>query len=1635
MLDQPRTSKSDFLRRGGEMAERIQRYDWSSTPIGAIDTWSQSLRTTVGLLLNNRFPMLLWWGDQYISIYNDAYIPVLGSKHPWGLGKPVRECWSEIWHILQPLIDAPYKGGESTWMEDFPLQINRNGYMEETHFTVAYSPVPDESKPSRIGGVLATVHEITEKVISERALTTLREIGTVALEDRSLDKIYHNVAQALGKNNKDFPFVLIYKITNDGKNVEVVSSAGIDKKQEVFPEKIDIFKPTDITKEFCLAFQQNKVVVSDIKAEDKSLPKGGWEEAPHQFVYLPISAAFGKHPYCIISAALNPFRKFDETFKQFCQLISDRVSNEINKALAFEEETKRARALEEIDRAKTIFFSNISHEFRTPLNLILSPLEELLHQPTGNLSTNEKQTLETTHRNAMRLLRLVNTLLDFSSIESGRQQTHFSRINIAKLTKNLVSYFESLIEKAGLKLIVNAQAIDQPVYVDKQMWEKIVFNLLSNAYKYTLEGSITVEIHPEKDQVVFRVKDTGVGIPQDELPKIFERFHRVQNAAGRTYEGTGIGLPLTKELVEMHQGTITAESELGKGSVFTVKIPIGKEHIAVNQINKTKTGSNGSDLTITMDEIDLLQNHSDTLSLEESPKDNDLPTVMIVDDSADMRTHLRSLLVKKFNITTAANGKDALKKIKDAAPDIVLTDIMMPVMDGITLLKELKSNKSTSNIPVILLTARAGEESLIVGFETAADDYLVKPFSSKELIARISAQIRTHQLRMEAQTQLQTIFRQTPVAISILNGMDFKYTMLNTAAQHLINRTEEEVIGKPLKEVFPELEAQGFLKIFRQVLTSGERFLANEKAVTLDFQNNGKPERRYINFSVDPITNTDGKVESIMIIAMDVSEQVEARVKIEESALRNSTLAAIVQSSEDAIISKSLDGIVTSWNPGAEKLFGFSADEIIGQPISKLIPPDRLYEEPEILRKIEQGKKVDHFQTKRLDKNGNLLHISLSISPIRNSEGIIIGAAKIARNITSEKVAEEKLKESEERFRMLVDNMMQLAWTCDELGNVTWYNKRWLDYTGMSFDDMQGWDWSKVHHPEHIQRVIDSVKKSAVTGEPWEDTFPLRGKDGKYRWFLSRAFPVRNQDGEIISWFGTNTDIEEQRNFAEKLEEKVKKRTRELSKQKDFIETIVNSTPDLVAAYDTEARIIAFNKACENALNIKREEVLGKIVTDAFPALKGSKSEKDLARALKGETIHNASYQSPVSNKYFENFISPLKDESGTIYGAVAIAHDITEVVKSTERIKQSEEKFNNLFHLSPLALSLLEFPSGTFIMVNEAFEELLGYSSDELIGRNSSELMLLDRKDREKIIAKLNETGSYKNIEATLKSKTKNEIPILASSQIIDIAGKKYYLNAITDITDRKKAEREIEIKSDFLEKMNKELESFTYISSHDLQEPLRKIQTFAGRIIEKEKDKLSETGKDYLKRMSSAATRMQTLLKDLLAFSRLNTTERKFESTRLNTLIDEVASDFKEAMDDDKATLEVGKMCEIKIIPFQIRQLFQNLISNSLKFAKPDQPPHITISSKTMPTPKSLSIAAKSVCHITYKDNGIGFEPQYSEKIFQVFQKLHGKDEFAGTGIGLAIVKKIVDIHHGHIHAESKLGMGASFHIYLPA
>ncbi|MGA8399667.1 MAG: ATP-binding protein [Stellaceae bacterium] len=739
------------------MRPLIYGKDWSKTPIGAIEQWSPTLKTIVDFLLANRFPHLLWWGPEYISIYNDAYRPILGTKHPWALGLPFREVWPEIQAVLTPLIDAPFNGGPATWMEDIPLEINRYGFPEETHFTIAYSPVPDDTAPRGIGGVLATVHEITEKIVGERRIAALRDLGVDV--GRTAEEACTLAARALQSHDKDIPFALIYLL--DGGEMRLVATMGVPGN-----EAAETIRPVDGAGGWPFAEVLSRgaaITIEKLTTVMASPPPGPWSDPPQSAVVLPLRSSANQPLAGFLIAGVSPRLRLDDQYRDFLNLVAAQVSAAIANARAYQEERKRAEALAEIDRAKTLFFSNVSHEFRTPLSLIIGPITNALDNAKGLAGTQ----LELAHRNSLRLLKLVNSLLDFSRIEAGRAEAAYVATDLSHLTAELASNFRSACERAGLRLSVDCPPLSGPVHVDRDMWEKIVLNLVSNAFKFTFDGGIEVAVGEAGGFAELVVRDTGVGIPRPEIGRLFERFYRIEGQRGRTHEGSGIGLALVQELVKLHGGTIEVDSAVGRGTVFTVRVPLGTAHLPSNAAGaqpRLVSTSVRADAFV-HEALRWLPGEPDAGfgaldEAEETEVSAELRgggRVLLADDNADMREYIRRLLGARCEVRTVADGRAALHDIREHRPNLVLADIMMPDMDGFELLREIRGDAALQDIPVILLSARAGEESRVQGLAAGANDYLVKPFAARELIARVSANLELARVRSEATAALREL--------------------------------------------------------------------------------------------------------------------------------------------------------------------------------------------------------------------------------------------------------------------------------------------------------------------------------------------------------------------------------------------------------------------------------------------------------------------------------------------------------------------------------------------------------------------------------------------------------------------------------------------------------------------------------------------------------------------------------------------------------------------------------------------------------------------------------------------------------------------------------------------------------------
>lgn len=886
-------------------------------------------------------------------------------------------------------------------------------------------------------------------------------------------------------------------------------------------------------------------------------------------------------------------------------------------------------------------------------------------------------------------------------------------------------------------------------------------------------------------------------------------------------------------------------------------------------------------------------------------------------------------------------------------------------------------------------------------------------------------------VQLDFQQAIFNFFRQASGIFCVLKGPEYIFELANPSFLHFVG--QRELIGKTMREVLPELKEQGFFEILDRVYTSKISYSNAEMPLSFT-QADGTKKETYGNFTFQPVLNPGGEVVGIILSGYDITEQVNALKKVEELEARMrlavaasnlgiydynmltgevlaseamheifglsgqqhieaylktvqlgenaedremiykkaietgnlnyqfcitladgekkwvethanvyydkegkpvrllgtvkditntknaeekmAMLAAIVESSDDLILSKSLDGVVKSWNDAGERIMGYKAHEMIGQHISKLIPPDRLQEEDEIISRLKRGERIEHFETRRVRKDGTTIDISLTISPVKNTKGETIGASKIARDVTAQKLNERLISENEERLKVLIEASDLGTWELNPVTSEMSYSPRYLEIFGYGRDaSLSHPDLVNHLHPED-RPIRDMAFKEAYKNGVLAYVSRIIWNDKSVHWIEAKGKVFYDEDNKPYRLLGTVRDVTNEMNYQKELETREQK-----------FRLLADSMPQHIWTSDAEGNMNYFNQSITDYSGMTAEEL----------------GHDGWLKLLRDEEKEEAT----------ENWLDAVAE--GELFNAEHLfrRHDGQYRWQLTRAVPQKDD-------------------DGNVVM-------WVGTSTDVHDWKLSTDAL-----------------------EEQVKHRT-----------------------------------QQLEDSNEELSKLNNELAQFAYVASHDLQEPLRKIQTFSARIQEIEKNNLSDKGKDYFNRLQNASKRMQQLILDLLAYSRANTAERHFENVDLNSMIEGIQEQLREVILQKNAVIASAKLPTMSCVRYQFEQLFTNLMTNALKFAKADVNPHISISYEVVPgnTIDETNIEKSlDYHHISFKDNGIGFEPEYNEAIFQVFKRLHGKDEYPGTGIGLAIVKKIVENHEGFISASGEIGVGSVFEMYFP-
>jgi signal transduction histidine kinase len=805
------------------------------------------------------------------------------------MGLGASETFAESWHIIGPMFDG-VMAGNAVGAEDWMLPLDRHGYLEECYFTFSYAPIRGEN--GLVAGVHVTVSETTTRVLHERRLRTLAALAANAAEAKVEAQAWAGSTEALAKNVEDLPFFMSYALDADGVTASLMGSS-LPAASSLAPQKISLTESDSSWPLGPAAAQKQPLLVTDVQARFGQVAGAKWPEPVQHALLLPIARPGLPAPYGFLVVGVSPRRALDAQYRDFFSMVAEHLGTAIANSRALAEEKQRSEALAEIDRAKTAFFSNISHEFRTPLTLTLGPQEDALESPTGTLGAAD---LQTVHRNTLRLLKLVNSLLDFARVQSGRASATFEPADLAALTSDLASAFRSAIERGGLRFEVDCPPLPEPVFVDREMWEKIVLNLLSNAFKFTFEGTIRISQRLAGDHVVLEVRDSGVGIPEHELLKVFERFHRVEGARARTQEGSGIGLALVQDLVALHHGTIEVTSPPGQGTTFTIKLRRGSAHLPPSHLVKEASALDAA--RIAKPYVAEALRWAPTASAgSAAPTEGVAPRahVLLADDNADMRDYLTRLLGQRWSVEAVADGQQALAAVRRRRPELVVTDVMMPNLDGFGLLRALRAEEATRFLPVIALSARAGEESRVEGLRAGFNDYLVKPFSARELVVRVEAQLARVEVRAVAELhhrRLTNDIVNAPVGIAILRGPTHLFEFANSSYRKLV--ADREVEGKTIREAFPDLAGQGIYEMLDGVFTTGEPVIMRSRRLVMVRQDNGIAEERFFDWVYQPMRDENGEMDGVVVVVFEVTELASARREAEAANRAKDEFMAIL---------------------------------------------------------------------------------------------------------------------------------------------------------------------------------------------------------------------------------------------------------------------------------------------------------------------------------------------------------------------------------------------------------------------------------------------------------------------------------------------------------------------------------------------------------------------------------------------------------------------------------------------------------------------------------------------------------------------------------------------------------------------
>lgn len=1448
-----------FIEGGGEMGDQIRKKNWDRTPLGDPKSWPTILKNMISMILDNPIGMYIAWGKEYTQIYNDGYRAILDTTdHSHALGLSPKETFPEMWHIIESIFEKVMTGIPVA-ITDFMFPLNRKGVLDICHFDFSCSPIRVEN--GQVGGILMTIIETTNKRKAEDQLKESNIQLNFALEAAQLGTFDLNpITNEFTANERlkrwfelpsdnNIPLNNIIEKISEKDQERVIKTLQESLEYPIDSKFDEIFTITNykLNKDIILhakgqtwfndeqvAFRLNGIVedITERTLADRKISESG-QSLRNIILEAPIGI-------CVMDADTLVSEIVNEQFIDIAGKTYDEIVGKPYWVTFAEARKYYENALKSVIETGKPYFAN-----EVEITLVRHGKEDSIYVTFVYAPLKDKDD---------KVVKIAVWVVDNTKQVHARQKVVQSESNLKLMIHQAPMAIAIFRDQDHKVEIANSHALEIWGRTEEQVIGKSIF---SSMPELLAQGIKDILDDVNNSNVRFAINELPVEILRNgKLETVYIKFsyEPLYNSEDKIDGIMAIGFDVTSQVLSRKKAeeseqsirtlienapfpigvytgdemriTLANQSIMdawGKGNnvigqLYTDILPeFNNQHIFEQIRNVQKTGNpfhaknkkveiikggkkktfyfnysftplfdaSGKVFGVMNTAAEVTELNEAKLKIEESEKRfrnsvRQAPMGIAIFRGSN---YVAELANRNYLMLVDKVEEEFLNKpLFEVLPETKKT--ILPLFDEL-----MQTGHAINSTELTVTLERQGKK------EDAFFNLVYHPLKEENgdisgimvVAIEVTETVKARHLLEQSEKHFRNMVMQSPIPMTILRGEDFIIESANTAmCEKLWRKKRNTVIGRSLLEVFPELKEQKYLALLAKVFKTGITHREEESIAFV--QGDDGTKKFYLDFEYSALYDSDGTISGIMITANDVTDKVEARRKVEDAEERT-RLAA--EATELATWELDLNTRDIIHSPRLAIIFGHDiSTKISHADMRKQVHPEDIHEivEKAFDKAMHTGKYG--YEARIIKPDKTICWIRTQGKVFFDSNNKPYKKIGTLRDITEEKLNQQALQESEEKFRLLADSMPQQIWTSDPQGNLIYFNKTVFNYSGLTHNDLVKKGWITIIHPDDLKKHTKEWLESIRTGKDFLLEHRFRRHDGEYRWQLSRAKAQRDEQGTITMWVGTSTDIQDQKMFTYNLEKQVEERTKELNK--------------------------------------------------------------------------------------------------------------------------------NNLH-----------------------------------------------------------------------------------------------------------------------LERMNKELQSFAYISSHDLQEPLRKIQTFASRIMEKEAKNLSEPGLDKFHRIQNAANRMQNLIQDLLAYSRTDTEERIFEITDLKTMVDEVKTDLKEEILQKGAIIESGKMCEVKIIPFQFRQLIFNLISNSLKFTDEGRTPLIKIDSQvgTRSSFKLKNLAKdKTYVHVSISDNGIGFEPEFKDKIFEVFQRLHGREKYNGTGIGLAIVKKIVDNHNGFITAIGIPKKGAKFDIYIP-